>query len=76
MAGVISVRLPDGSQRELAEGTTAAEFAQSIGPRLAKAAVIATVDGHQVDAREQTADELRRTTNSVNPTRNPTIRFR
>jgi threonyl-tRNA synthetase len=49
MAGVISVRLPDGSQRELAEGTTAAEFAQSIGPRLAKAAIAATVDGHQVD---------------------------
>ena len=43
MAGVISVRLPDGSQRELAEGTTAAEFAQLIGPRLAKAAVVATV---------------------------------
>ena len=49
MAGVISVRLPDGSMRELAEGTTAAEFAQFIGPRLAKAAVGATVDGHGVD---------------------------
>jgi threonyl-tRNA synthetase len=49
MAGVISVRLPDGSQRELTEGTTAAEFAQSIGPRLAKAAVAATVDGQEVD---------------------------
>jgi threonyl-tRNA synthetase len=49
MAGVISVRLPDGSTREFAEGTTAAEFAESIGPRLAKAAVVATVDGHGVD---------------------------
>ncbi len=49
MAGVISVRLPDGSKREIAEGTTAAEFAQSIGPRLAKAAIVATVDGHAVD---------------------------
>jgi threonyl-tRNA synthetase len=49
MAGVISVQLPDGSQRELTEGTTAIEFAQSIGPRLAKAALIATVDGRQVD---------------------------
>ena len=49
MAGVISVRLPDGSMRELAEGTTAAEFAQSIGPRLAKAAVAATLDGREVD---------------------------
>src|ERR1700721_971688 len=49
MAGVISVRLPDGSMRELAEGTTAREFAPAIGPRLAKAAIVATVDGHQVD---------------------------
>jgi threonyl-tRNA synthetase len=49
MAGVISVQLPDGSKRELTEGTTAIEFAQSIGPRLAKAALIATVDGRQVD---------------------------
>src|SRR5580692_4823032 len=49
MAGVISVRLPDGSMRELAEGTTAAEFAQAIGPRLAKAAVAATLDGREVD---------------------------
>jgi len=56
MAGVISVRLPDGSQRELAEGTTAAEFAQLIGPRLAKAAVVATVDGHQVDLSSSLAD--------------------
>ena len=49
MAGVISVGLPDGSTRELAEGTTAAELARSIGPRLAKAAVAAMVDGHEVD---------------------------
>ena len=49
MAGVISVVLPDGSKRELAEGTTAAELAQSIGPRLAKAAVVATVDGREAD---------------------------
>ena len=49
MAGVISVGLPDGSMRELAEGTTAAELARSIGSRLAKAAVAATVDGREVD---------------------------
>jgi threonyl-tRNA synthetase len=56
MAGVISVRLPDGSKRELAEGTTAAEFAELIGPRLAKAAVVATVDGHQVDLSSSLED--------------------
>src|ERR1700722_13262700 len=49
MAGEISVRLPDGSTKELPEGTTALEFAKSIGPRLAKAAVAATVDGAEVD---------------------------
>jgi threonyl-tRNA synthetase len=49
MAGVISVGLPDGSIRELAEGTTAAELARAIGPRLAKDAVVATVDGREVD---------------------------
>ena len=49
MAGVISVDLPDGSQRELTEGTTAAQLAHSIGSRLAKAAVAATVNGREVD---------------------------
>jgi threonyl-tRNA synthetase len=57
MAGVISVRLPDGSKRELAEGTTAAELAQSIGPRLAKAAIVATVNGRQVDLSSPLVDE-------------------
>jgi threonyl-tRNA synthetase len=56
MAGVISVKLPDGSKRELAEGTTAAEFAQAIGPRLAKAAIVAAVDGHAVDLDTPLAD--------------------
>jgi threonyl-tRNA synthetase len=49
MPGVISVRLPDGSVRELAVGTTAGALAKDIGPRLAKAAVLATVDGREVD---------------------------
>jgi threonyl-tRNA synthetase len=49
MAGVISVGLPDGSKRELAEGTTAAELASAIGSRLAKDAIVATVDGREVD---------------------------
>jgi threonyl-tRNA synthetase len=48
MAGV-TVRLPDGSTKEFVPGTTAREFAESIGPRLAKAAVAATFDGVPVD---------------------------
>src|SRR5580698_10635636 len=49
MPGVISVGLPDGSTRELAEGTTGIGLAQSIGSRLAKAAVLVTVNGREVD---------------------------
>jgi threonyl-tRNA synthetase len=41
----VTVRLPDGSTKEFDAGTTAFEFAQSIGPRLAKASVAATFDG-------------------------------
>ncbi|HLN15465.1 MAG TPA: threonine--tRNA ligase [Acidimicrobiales bacterium] len=49
MAGVVTLRLPDGSTKELPEGTTAKGVAEAIGPRLAKAAIAAVVDGHEVD---------------------------
>ncbi|MCB0966344.1 MAG: threonine--tRNA ligase [Ilumatobacter sp.] len=45
----ITVSLPDGSERELPEGSTALDLAGSIGKRLAKAAVAATVDGAETD---------------------------
>jgi threonyl-tRNA synthetase len=45
----VTVRLPDGSTKEFDAGTTALRFAESIGPRLAKAAVAATFDGVEVD---------------------------
>jgi threonyl-tRNA synthetase len=45
----ITVRLPDGSARELPEGATALDLASAIGPGLARAAVAAEVDGTQVD---------------------------
>jgi len=45
----VTVRLPDGSTKEFDAGTTAIQFAESIGPRLARAAVAATFDGVQVD---------------------------
>ena len=45
----VSVRLPDGSTKEFEQGTTARQFAESIGPRLAKAAVAASFDGTLVD---------------------------
>jgi threonyl-tRNA synthetase len=45
----ISVRLPDGSERTLPEGSTGADLASAIGSRLAKAAVIAEIDGVERD---------------------------
>ena len=49
MSDVISVQLPDGSSREVPAGTTTYDLASSIGPRLAKDAVIGVVDGVEVD---------------------------
>ncbi|MHB1928421.1 MAG: threonine--tRNA ligase [Acidimicrobiales bacterium] len=49
MADTITITLPDGSQRELPAGTTGAEAAAAIGPRLAKAAVAVVVDGDEAD---------------------------
>lgn len=41
----ISVKLPDGSTREVESGSTALDLAQSIGSRLAKAATGARING-------------------------------
>ena len=54
MNAPITITLPDGSHREYPAGTTAADVAASIGKRLAKAAVAATVGApgsslHEVD---------------------------
>ena len=43
------IRLPDGSVREVAEGTTPADIAAAIGPGLAKAALAAKVNGELRD---------------------------
>jgi threonyl-tRNA synthetase len=45
----ITISLPDGSQRSYDEGATTADVAASIGSRLAKAAVAATVNGEEWD---------------------------
>ncbi len=41
----ITVKLPDGTPKEVEQGATAADLAANIGPRLRKAAVAALVDG-------------------------------
>jgi threonyl-tRNA synthetase len=45
----ISVTLPDGSSRRMPAGSTPADVAGQISPRLAKAALAAVVDGKLVD---------------------------
>ncbi|MGD9796815.1 MAG: threonine--tRNA ligase [Acidimicrobiia bacterium] len=49
MPATITVCLPDGSERTVPEGSTAADLAATIGSRLAKAAVIAEIDGVERD---------------------------
>ena len=46
---LIRVTLPDGTVRETARGSTAADVAAAIGPGLAKAAIAARVDGEVID---------------------------
>ena len=46
---MVTVTLPDGSNRKVAAGTTLREIAQGIGPRLAKDALAAKLDGRLVD---------------------------
>jgi threonyl-tRNA synthetase len=45
----ITVTLPDGSSRRVPAGSTPADVAAGISPRLAKAAIAAVVDGRPVD---------------------------
>ena len=47
--GNVKVNLPDGTQKEYPQGTTARDVAQSIGAGLAKVALAAKVDGTLVD---------------------------
>src|SRR4051794_19134814 len=59
MSDQIAITLPDGSQRELPAGSTAGDLAASIGSRLAKAAVIADVNGTERDLVWPLADGAR-----------------
>jgi threonyl-tRNA synthetase len=56
MPATITVTLPDGSQRELPEGTTGADLAASIGRKLGQAAVAVSVDGVAVDLSTRLRD--------------------
>mgnify|MGYP001473298163 CR=1 FL=1 len=45
----IRITLPDGKELEMPRGATPLEIAEQVGPRLAKAALVAKVDGRIVD---------------------------
>jgi threonyl-tRNA synthetase len=49
MSEMFKIKLPDGSSREMPEGSTPADVAAAIGPGLAKAALAARVDGEVRD---------------------------
>src|ERR1041384_5174858 len=49
MSEMFKISLPDGSVREMAEGSTPADVAAAIGPGLAKAAIAARVNGELRD---------------------------
>jgi threonyl-tRNA synthetase len=49
MSSLFKISLPDGSVRQMPEGSTPADVAAAIGPGLAKAALAARVDGELVD---------------------------
>jgi threonyl-tRNA synthetase len=48
-AETIQITLPDGATREVPRGTTCAQIAHQISPRLAKEALVARADGELVD---------------------------
>jgi len=56
VAGTITITLPDGSAKVVPAGSTAADLAAAIGPKLAKAAVAATVGGAPADLSRPLAD--------------------
>src|SRR6516225_8985527 len=54
---MLTLKLPDGSTRQVPQGTRSRDVAESIGKRLAQAAVAAKLDGTIVDLdRELPAD--------------------
>ena len=49
VARMVTVTLPDGTTRQVPKGTTLRAIAESIGPRLAQAALAGKIDGQVVD---------------------------
>ena len=58
-AASIRITLPDGSARDVQAGITPLEIARSIGPRLAKDAIVARIDGTLVDLNRPIRSDAR-----------------
>ena len=54
---MLTIRLPDGSEKQFKEPTTGIEIAESIGSNLAKAAVAIEIDGEQRDLTDQISSD-------------------
>jgi len=55
----IRVTLPDGSELEMPRGATPLDVAERIGPRLAKAALVAVADGRTIDLYRPLDEDVR-----------------
>ncbi len=53
----MNIRLKDGSLREVAEGASAYEIAKELGPKLAKAACAAKINGEDADLRDRVPND-------------------
>src|ERR1022692_4586218 len=53
----IHITMPDGASREVPRGTTAAEIARQISPRLAKEALVARVGDDLVDLSQPLGED-------------------
>ena len=54
---MITLKLPDGSARQVAPGTSSRDAAESIGKRLAQAAIAAKVNSEIVDLSRELPTE-------------------
>src|SRR5690348_5999330 len=57
MTRMFKIALPDGSVKEMPEGSTPADVAAAIGPGLAKAALAARIDGEVRDIMRPFEDD-------------------
>lgn len=68
---MITLKMPDGSTRQVAPGTRPRDVAESIGRRLAQAAIAAKVDGNIVDLSREFPPEPSQITFQILTDRDP-----